>query len=30
VLLKASTSNTDLLQTIRRVLKIPAEPAAGG
>ncbi|MDI1236650.1 MAG: PAS domain S-box protein [Polaromonas sp.] len=28
VLLKASTSNTDLLQTIRRVLKMPAEPMA--
>jgi PAS domain S-box-containing protein len=29
VLLKASTSNTDLLETIRRVLKVPATPASG-
>ncbi|MDP3606244.1 MAG: PAS domain S-box protein [Polaromonas sp.] len=28
VLLKASTSNADLLATIRRVLKVPAAPAA--
>lgn len=29
VLLKASTSNTDLLATIRRVLKVPAAPVSG-
>jgi CheY-like chemotaxis protein len=29
VLVKASTSNADLLRTIQRVLKLPAEAAAG-
>jgi PAS domain S-box-containing protein len=29
VLVKASTSNADLLQTIQRVLKMPVDPAAG-
>ncbi|WP_372824547.1 PAS domain S-box protein [Polaromonas sp.] len=29
VLIKASTSNADLLRTIQRVLKLPAEAAAG-
>ncbi|MES2687900.1 MAG: hypothetical protein V4706_13845, partial [Pseudomonadota bacterium] len=30
VLVKASTSNTDLLQTIQRVLKMPVGTAAAG
>ncbi len=30
VLVKASTSNADLLQTIQRVLKMPVDPAAAG
>jgi len=29
VLVKASTSNADLLHSIQRVLKLPAEAAAG-